>query len=294
MMIASLGPCLPLDLLEATGRHTGQLPWLLGAPTPHADRWLESKFPVWSRSIVEQWATGRFDELDAVVFSRGDDAVQRVYYYLCELQRRGLVGGPRPIIFDVAQIPRATSEAHTVASVRGLATELKLDDAALEAAIARTNARRAATRAERALRPACLIAGTPPPHRLLHDAVAAAGFSAMGETLAESWSNPGPRVAEASGDPATAIGRQVHERRNDRRGFLDVGQATAAVARACDATAAVLWYSEEDEARVWGLPRVRDALVAIEVPALVMTRRDETGADGAPDEIRAFLKGLCS
>ena len=86
-MIASLGPCLPLDLLEATGRHAGQLPWLLGAPTPHADRWLESKFPVWSRSIVEQWATGRFDELDAVVFSRGDDAVQRVYYYLCELQR---------------------------------------------------------------------------------------------------------------------------------------------------------------------------------------------------------------
>lgn len=290
MMIASLGPCLPLDLLEATGRHAGQLPWLLGEPTPHADRWLESKFPVWSRSIVEQWATGRFDELDAVVFSRGDDAVQRVYYYLCELQRRGLVGGPRPTILDLAQIPRATSEAHTIASVRGLAAELGLDDAMLEAAIGRTNARRAAS-AERAGRPACLITGTPPPHRLLHDAVAAAGFSAVGETLAEVWSNPGPRVEEASGDPAAAIGRQVHARRNDRRGFLDAGQATAALARGCDAAAAVLWYSEEDEARVWDLPRVREAL---DMPALVLTRRDETGADGAPDEIRSFLEGLRS
>jgi hypothetical protein len=293
-MIASLGPCLPLDLLEATGRHAGQLPWLLGEPTPHADRWLESKFPVWSRSIVEQWATGRFDELDAVVFSRGDDAVQRVYYYLCELQRRGVVGGPQPIIFDLAQIPRATSEAHTIASVRGLAVELGLDDAALEASIGRTNARRAATGVERAPRPACLIAGTPPPHRLLHDAAAAAGFSAIGETLAEAWSNPGPRVEEGSGDPAMAIGRQVHARRNDRRGFHDVGQATAAQARACDAAAAVLWYSEEDEARVWELPRVRDALAALDMPLLVLTRRDETGADGAPDEIHSFLEGLRS
>ena len=75
MMIASLGPCLPVDLLEATGRHAGQLAWRLGEQTPHADQWLESKFPPWSRSIVEQWATGRFDEFDTVVFSRGDDGL---------------------------------------------------------------------------------------------------------------------------------------------------------------------------------------------------------------------------
>lgn len=291
MMIASLGPCLPLDLLEATGRHAGQLRWLLGEPTPQADRWLESKFPVWSRSIVEQWATGRFDELDAVVFSRGDDAVQRVYYYLCELQRRGLVAGPRPMIFDIAQIPRATSEAHTIASVRGLAAKLGLDDTALEAAIGKTNARRAA-RPEQDGRPACLLAGTPPPHCLLHDAAAAAGFVALGETLAEAWSGPGPRVEEASGDPAAMIGRQVHARRNDRRGFLDVPQAVSALARESAAVAAVLWYSEEDEARVWELPRLRSAIGELGIPVLVMARRDETGADGAPDEIHAFLKGL--
>ncbi len=294
MMIASLGPCLPHDVLEATGRHAGQLPWLLGQPTPRADRWLEDKFPAWSRSIVEEWAIGRFDELDTVVFSRGDDAVQRVYYYLCELQRRGLIGGPRPIIFDVAKIPRATSEAHTIAAVRRLAALLELDDAALEAAIGKLNARRAAAGAPLTPGAACLIAGTPPPQRLLHDAVAGAGFTAVGPTLAEAWSDPGPRVEEASGDPAAMIGRQVFARSDDRRGFVDPGEETAARARAAGASAAVLWYSEEDEARVWQLPHVRDALAALAVPVLVMTRRDETAADGAPEEIRTFLEGLGS
>jgi hypothetical protein len=294
MMIASLGPCLPLDLLEATGRHAGQLPWRLGEPTPLADQWLESKFPAWSRSIVEQWAVGRFDELDAVVFSRGDDAVQRIYYYICELQRRGLVGGPEPLIFDLAQIPRATSEAHTIASVRQLAATLEVDDAALETSIEKVNARRAACQAQHEDRPTCLIVGTPPPHRLLHEAIAAGGYAAVGPTLAEAWSSPGPRVEEAGGDPAARIGRQVFARANGRRGFLDAGVAVSKRVHRHEATAAVLWYSEEDEARVWDLPRVRHALATIELPALVMTRRDETGADGAPAEIGAFLKGLRS
>jgi hypothetical protein len=293
-MIASLGPCLPVDLLEATGRHAGQLSWVLGQPTPRADRWLESKFPVWSRSILEQWASGRFDELEMVVFSRGDDVVQRVYYYLCELQRRGLVAGPQPVIFDVAQIPRATSEAHSIAAVRDLAARLGLDDAALEASIARTNARRAASTPARDGRAACLLAGTPPPHPLLHEAISAGGFVPVGETLVEAWSDPGPRVAEASGDPAAMIGRQIHARRNDRRGFLDAASAIAQSAQASNATAAVLWYSEEDEARVWRLPAVRDALEALGLPLLVLTRRDEAAADCAPDEICSFLKGLRS
>lgn len=294
MMIASLGPCLPVDLLEATGRHAGQLAWQLGEETPRADRWLEDKFPPWSRSIVEQWATGRFDELDTVVFSRGDDAVQRVYYYVCELQRRGLVGGPRPIIFDVAQIPRETSEMHTIASVRRLAATLGLDNAALEAAIGLTNASRNPAGTTRADRPTCLIAGTPPPHRLLHDAIAACGYTAVGETLAEAWSSPGPKVVEGSDDPAAMIGRQVHRRSNGRRAFADLCETTLARASESGAAAAVLWFSEQDEASVWQLPRVRDALAAHGVPILVMTRRDETACDGAAAEIQTFLKGLPS
>ena len=162
-MIATTGPCIPHDLLEATGRHVGALPWRLDRATPRADQWLESKFPAWARSIVEDWADGRFDDLEAVVFSRGDDAAQRLYYYICELQRRGLVRGARLTVVDVAKIPRSTSEAHTIASVRRLAAEFGLDDDALEAGIAATNARRAAVPAVQPGNPACLIVGTPPP-----------------------------------------------------------------------------------------------------------------------------------
>ena len=135
-MIATVGPCLPYDLLEATGRHAGPLSWRLDRPTPRADAWLESKFPGWARSILEDWADGCFDELSAVLFSRADDAAQRLYYYVCELQRRGLISGPEALIMDVAKIPRPSSEAHTIEAGRRLAHELGLDDLAVDSGIA--------------------------------------------------------------------------------------------------------------------------------------------------------------
>ena len=52
-MIATVGPCLPYDLLEASGRYAGPLPWDLGQPTPRADAWLETKFPGWARSMLD-------------------------------------------------------------------------------------------------------------------------------------------------------------------------------------------------------------------------------------------------
>lgn len=292
-MIATVGPCLPSDLLEATGRHAGPLPWRVDRPTPQADTWLESMFPKWAKSILEDWAEGAFDALSAVVFSRADDAAQRLYYYICELQRRGLIGGPRPMIFDVAKIPRASSEAHTIDAVRRLAAELDLDDATLETGIVATNRKRGSAPADPAGR-TCLIVGTPPPQRLLHVAVLGAGFIPVGRTLAELWSNAGAEVPEATGDPCAAIGRQVHGRADDRRGFGDVAQSAAQLARRCNADAAVLWYGEEDEARVWEVPRVRQALADEGLPLLIMTRRDEAGRDGAPDEVREFLEGLKS
>jgi len=289
-MIATIGPCLPIDLLAATGRFTGPVSWQLDRPTPRADGWLESRFPRWSRSILEDWAQGRFDDLEMIVFSRGDDVAQRLYYYVCELQRRGIVGGPRPVIFDVAKIRRSTSEDHTVASVRRLAAELGLDDAALASGIAATNERRKAGGTV-AGAPACLLPGTPPPQDMLHQAIRDAGFAPVGPTLAELWSDPGP-VVDTVGDPADAIGRQVHARSNDARGFEDPIVRVAALAARHDAKAAVLWHTEEDEARIWVTPRVRSALAEASVPTLVLTRRDEGGEDGAAAEIDAFLKGL--
>jgi len=264
----------------------------VGGPTSRADAWLESRFPGWARSILQDWAEGRFDDRSAVVFSRGEDVVQRLYYYICELQRRKIVGGPRPIIFDVAKIPRQTSEDHTIATTRNLAASLDLDDDALAAGIAAMNQKRAQNSSE-APAPVCLLPGTPPPQGLLHQAIRAAGFVPLGQTLSESWSELGPEV-QVDGDPAAAIGRQVHARRNEWRGFGAIAGWAGDLAKASNAAAAVLWFTEEDEARIWHLPRIRDALAEAGVPTLIMTRRDEQGADDAPAEIAAFLRGLAS
>ena len=293
-MIGTVGPSLPLDVLEATGRYAGPLPWEVDRSTSQADQWLESKFPIWASSILEDWAGGAFAHLDTVVFSRADDAAQRLYYYVCELKRRGLIGGPEALICDVAKVRRPSSEAHTIASVQRLAAVFDVDEARLEASIVATNQRRLAAKGSAADRPVCLLLGTPPPTDRLHQAVAAAGFTAIGKSLREAWADPGPLVLEGTGQPAVAIGRQLHTRADDQRGFQDNAALALEQARLSGAAAVVLWYAEEDEARVWELTRIRDALTSADVPLLIQTRRDASARDGAPEEIRSFLEGLAS
>lgn len=290
-MIASIGPGLPIDLLTASGRYRGPVAWDADRETPAADTWLESKFPGWSRSILEDWLSGALDDLEVVVFSRADDASQRLYYYICEVQRTGVAGGPEPILFDVAKVPRAASLDHMSASVRDLAQSLGLATADLEQAIATVNGKREQVNAKVAGTP-CLLTGTPPPDRRLHAVVEAAGFAAIGPTLAEIWLDPGPVVEEGSGDPLAAIARQLHARPDDQRGFEDHAFAIADRARTLAARAAVLWYTEEDEARVWTVPAVREALEAQGIPVCLLTRRDWSAQDGASEEIRAFLEGV--
>jgi hypothetical protein len=113
----------------------------------------------------------------------------------------------------------------------------------------------------------------------------------VGATLPGLWADPGPPVEEASGDPAAAIARQLHGRPDDQRGFGDQAASALAAARAVDARAAVLWYTEEDEARVWSVPSVRKALADAAIPTLLLTRRDGLARDGAGDEIASFLQG---
>jgi hypothetical protein len=291
-MIASVGFDLPHDLLHATGRYAGPLAWNIDRPTPKADQWLENKFPLWSRSIVEDWASSAFDHLDRVLFSRADDAAQRLYYYLCELQRRGAVAGPKPLIFDIAKIARPSSLERTIDSVRKLALTLDVEASALEQAIATTNARRRAVSADAATGPVCLLAGTPPPDERLHEMVGAAGWSAHAKTLAQVWADLGPTVEEASGDPFAALGRAIHNRNCGVRGFFDRSAVLVADAQSADAKAVILWFAEEDEGEVWHLPGERAALDAAGIPTLVLTRRDWRAKDGTADEIAAFLKGL--
>lgn len=286
-MIASLGPDIPHPLLAATGRYAGLIGWNVDRDFPRASQWLESKFPLWAFSVVEDWASGAFDHLDAVVFSRGDDAAQRLYYYLCELKRRGLVGGPEPLILDVARIPRPGSEQRCIDAVRKLAQRLDLADDAVEQAIAAGNAALSPQPAgEGPLR--CLLGGTLPPDGRLHAAVAAAGWQARGETMPEAWGYLRGPVESGTGDPAAALGRYVHRVNAGARSFHD--RAGRTVARAAGCGAAVLWYAEEDEAEVWNLPDQRRALDQAGVPVLVLTRRSWRLDDGAAQEIAAFLK----
>lgn len=291
-MIGTVGPGLPIDLLEATGRYSGPLAWDTDRATPKADQWLESKFPVWAASILEDWADGAVDHLDTVLFSRADDAAQRLYYYVCELQRRGLIGGPKALICDVAKVRRPSSEAHTIAAVQRLADAFAVNDTSLEEGIVATNRRRSAAEALAGKTPVCLLLGTPAPTERLSQAIAGAGFTAVGTTLREAWADLGPMVAEGTGKPAAAIGRQIHARPDDQRGFQDNAQLSLEQARLSGASAAVLWYTEEDEARVWQLTRIRDALASAGIPSLIQTRRDAAARDGTPEEIRSFLEGL--
>ena len=281
--IASVGQNLPLEVLRATGRFAGPLAWDVDRAFPRASQWLESKFPLWAFSILEDWSAGSLDHLSHVVFSRGDDSAQRLYYYVCELQRQGLLTGPEPLIFDLAQIPRESSLARTELAVTNLAERLGMKESELD------GAGEVAASPPSPSRRVCLLAGTPPPDRRVHDMVARAGWEASGRTLSDVWSDIG-----VPGTTFAAIARRVHEAQAGPRNFRDRAAEIASRAEQANASAALLWYAEEDEAEIWHLPEQRAALADAGIPTLVLTRRDWRSGDGLADEIAAFLAGIGS
>lgn len=287
-MIASVGPVLPLPLLRATGRYRGALGWNVEREMPFADRWLESKFPRWAFSILEDWGAGRFDDLETVVFSRADDGAQRLYYYVCELQRRGVMGGPLPLICDVTLIPRPHGQAHLEAALARLADRLDVGRDALARAL--DEAALGAPMPPEGNGPLCLLAGTPPPDRRLHDAAAQAGWRMHGPTLTESWNDMTAIPPEPGESPFAALARAMRATTAASRGFRDRNAALAAEVGQTGASAAVLWFTEEDEARIWDLPGQKRVLEELGVPVLALTRRDWAARDGAGREITQFLK----
>lgn len=142
-VIGLVGAEVPVELILAANAMAVALCGTADEHTPQADRYLEPSFAPQLRAITEQWLQGRFDFMDAVIFTRADDSAQRCYYYLCELRRRGRAGGPEPLIFDIAKIPRAASRAHSQAAIRELAASLGSEDARLQAAIDARDRRRA-------------------------------------------------------------------------------------------------------------------------------------------------------
>jgi len=284
MTIAHVGPDLPQRLLRATGRHAGPIAFDAERTTPHADRWMESKFAPWAKAILESWAAGEYEAHSHVVFSRGDDSAQRLYYYVCELQRRGALAGPEALILDIAKVPRESSVTHTVRCLRNLAGKLDVTPEQL-GAVGPGDAKTA----EEAASPACLLTGTPPPDRRLHEAVEGAGFSAIGPTLPQSWCLLDDPIDRSLGNPFETLARQIHAAPNGPRAFGDSGARLLGQIETHGAVAAILWQIEEDEAQAWHLPAQRAALDSAGLPSLVLTRRDWLARDGAGEEIAEFL-----
>lgn len=140
--IGMVGIDIPVELIMAADAMPVSLPAFPGNPTPLADRYFEPSFMPAIRSIADQWLQGQFDFLDAVIFSRANDSAQRCYYYLCELQRRGLTAGPKPLVFDVAKIPRDSSIKHTEKLTDQLAREIGSDPKRLAEAVGMRDRRR--------------------------------------------------------------------------------------------------------------------------------------------------------
>jgi hypothetical protein len=163
----------------------------------------------------------------------------------------------------------------------------------LTQAIQETNARRIANPADETDGRVCLIAGTPPPDRRLHAMVEAAGWHAVGPTLRESWDALGPPVEEG-GDPFASVTAQLHALAHGGRAFFDRAAALLEDVRRSGAQAVMLWFAEEDEARIWDLPAQRAVLADAGVPALVLTRRDWRANAGEAEEIGPFLQGVAA
>jgi hypothetical protein len=322
--IAYVGVDVPSDLLLATGRVTCHLPWRADRATPVADQWLESGFPGWARSMIEDWAAGQFDCFDQVVFSRGEDSIQRLYYYVCELQKRGALGGPKPIIFDIAKIPRESSRRHTVAAVGKLARQLGIDEAGMLAGIARANGRRKlfdridagrethGSLYERVARATLfadldslletaawptgtvtgrvLLAGSAPPDDRLHLAVERTGWSVTGEMIERSLTRLGPQTQSNFHNAAEAIAHQLLATSLGPRGFGDAAAALVAAARRARADVVLIWLTREEEALSWHVPAQRERLAAAGIAAHFMTSRSWDATDGASDEIHRFLE----
>jgi hypothetical protein len=321
--IGYVGLDIPLEILLASERRYAHLPWQKGRKTPDADKWLESSFPGWARSMLQDWMAGRFDVFDTVIFSRGDDAVQRLYYYLCELQRRGVVSGPRPVMYDVARIPRPSSVLHTRQAIRHLAQMLDIDEAALAPAIDAANIRRSLygmldvsrTASGRLLEniaraslfrdladelsglafPASehgrrlLLAGSVPPDDSFHVAAEAAGWNVVGESHQRTPGRFGPPIEVGDADPVMAMAEQYNSCPLGPRAFSDRASRLATDMKRCQADAVVLWLTEDDEALAWHVTGQRRVLADSHLPHLVMTRRRWDGADDSVAEMRDFL-----
>lgn len=321
--VGIVGLDFPLDISASQQRMFCHLPWRSGRSTPEADAWLEAAFPGWARSLLQDWLEGYFAPFAAIVFSRGDDAAQRLYYYICELQRRGDLAGPQPLILDVATIPRAGSVQHNVKALRRLLRELALDSDALEAGIARANRQRALfarleqdrkshghlyeniARAALCSDPLPVLedvelppfvnarrlylAGSVPPDDSLQRAAEVQGWNIVGEMHARSLLRHGAPLQTCE-DPLLAVATRLNENVYGSRSFVDRAAVLRAELIRTRADAVVFWLTREDEARAWDLASQRTECERAGKPCLTLTQADWQFRDTSLAQLARFLE----
>lgn len=164
-VIGYLGNTAPVELIEALGAYPVMLTGLPGRQTPRADEFMEDLFDPIVRGVFEQVLEGRLAWLDALVLPRSNDSIQRLYYYLCELRRRGMAA-PLPVLFDLQHTPSEAARDYNLARMADLKAALEgvtgrgVTEDRLGEAIAHFETRRAHVAAFAAARPGRALAGS--------------------------------------------------------------------------------------------------------------------------------------
>ncbi len=329
-VVGYIGDDVPVALILAAGALPLRLRGEPGRATPRADGFMESAFSPAVRTIAEAWVEGELDFLHTVVFSRADDSSQRVYYYLCELQRRGRCRGPRALLYDVARIARPASVDHHRDSTRRLADELGAAAAALPDALERVSARETlldvveSRRRDESPLPGAIAwrirhaAGSDwrsqfddstrawlsrapalrKPLRIVmagdaqvDDAIHRVVESAGGSVVLElTHSTPG----ESAGAPASVdtLADRIHTMRSPVLAMRQDPAWVVRSARQVHADAVILWLIEEDEAMPWEISRQVRALREQGVPTLLLTRQRWVADESARNQVAAFIAAL--
>lgn len=329
-VVGYLGNDGPVALIAAAAALPLRLRGVAAAGTTQADQYLESAYSPESRAVAEQWLRGELDFIDAVVFPRTDDSAQRLYYYLCELQRRGLCAGPRPLLYDIANLARPMSAGYTRESTHRLARELGTSDSALEAALDRVSRRAALAEQVRTHR----AAAAPLPGSLAWawERASVCDWREDFDTMTLRWLENAPRLSrprrlalagdpspdgavhraiEAAGGsvvldlteflpdapPATtahidSVADQVRIRRSPVLAMRECPQWVATRARDASADAVLFWLIEEDESMPWEIARQMRHLEAAGIPALLLSRQRWQADEVALTRIGSFVATL--
>ena len=310
-VVGYVGNDVPVALILAAGAVPVRLRGNPKAATTRAGQFVESSFSPELRVLADQWLEGALGHLHSVIFPRSDDSGQRLYYYLCELQRRGLCGGPRPLLFDVAGLARGASSAHTLESTRLLASQLGVLPDSLAAARERVRQREDLLRSIRAQRllPSPLagsaawaveyaatcdwrpdfdeaarqwlstVAPLPSPRRVLlagdpvPDDQLHIAIESMGATVVAELTESGFADEPTTGDAFAAIAEEFRRRESPALSMRRNPRWLADRALAHRADSVIVWLSEQNEALPWEIARQMESLSSCGISTLMLARQ---------------------